>query len=186
MFAVACGGDGGDGGGVVEPLPDGGATDFRVSGTLTGTDTRPGDFNGLFSVRIGPSSIHSYGLGRSVDGSTFTMNLPRNLPISALNGNTLGLATIIMTQVDDSISQGQAQRADLQKIIGVSPDHMLVYRSAPNVIQYGWESNFEAGWSCGLCQRGGQGAHTLTPVDCSTLVVEMGTFSTVGACNPFP
>ncbi len=192
VFAFGCSGDSGgngdgdgDGDGDVTPLPDGGPNDTVVGGMITGSNPTVGDFNGMFSVRIGQRSIHSYGLGRSVDAQSFTMSLPPNLPTSALNGSTVGLATPIMFEVGESASFGSLEGSDLDGIIGVSPDHMLVYRAAPFVMQYPWESEFPAGWSCGLCQRGGTGAHTLMPTSCGTLVVEMGTFSTVGACNPF-
>lgn len=172
----------------VEPLPDALPGLFRVGGTINGADARAGDFNGLFIVGIGQSSLHSYGLGRSTDGSTYSLPMPASPPMEAQNGGTTATAFIVMTELDDNIGTGQVDGSAQNKIIGLAPDHMIVYRAAPFVTQFSWEADFESGWSCGRCERSPVDGvpDSLAPIeDCSQIAVNMGSFNTVDSCNLF-
>jgi len=182
--ATACSGDSGDDDGV-DDLPDAGANDFLVSGNIFGTERRPGDFNGLFTNRDNIGSLHVYGLGRSTDGDRFRLFLPSFLPMEAQNGGTVAVGHIVMTEIDDSLPEGRPSSEDGEKVIGVSTQHMLVYRAAPNVTVFSWEEAFPAGWSCGACMRIPNGTDRLTPSSCETMTVDIGTFQTLEACNPF-
>lgn len=188
VFATACS-DLGGGSGVdaAPPLPDALSGSFIVPGTIEGTGARAGDLNGLFIVQIGQPCLHSHGLGRSTDGQSFRLPMPPSPPQAAQNGGTTATAYVVLTEIDDSIEPGQADSSDQEKIIGLSPDHMIVYRSAPFVTQFSWEEDFPSGWSCGLCQRSPvEGmADSLTPVDCSETVVQMGTFTSLDSCDLF-
>lgn len=169
------------------PLPDALSGSFIVPGTIEGDEARPGDLNGLFEVQIGQPCLHSHGLGRSTDGQSFRLPMPPSPPTAAQNGGTTATAFVVMTEIDDSIEAGVADSSDQAKIIGLAPDHMVVYRSAPFVTQFSWEDDFPSGWSCGLCERSPvEGmADSLTPVDCAQVVVEMGDFASVNSCNLF-
>jgi hypothetical protein len=171
----------------VDPLPDAANGSFLVSGQIAGEDARPGDFNGLFIVQIGEAGLHSHGLGRSVDGETFTLPLPASPPTAAQNGNNTATGYIIMTEIDDDLGTGRVEADAQSKIIGVSPDYMAVYRAAPFVTPFPWEDEFPPGWSCGLCQRSPvQGnPDSLTPIDCEDVVVEMGNFTSINTCDLF-
>lgn len=172
----------------VDPLPDALAGLFRASGTITGDGARAGDLNGLFIVGIGLSSLHSHGLGRSTDGATYSLPMPPSPPMEAQNGGTTATAYIVLTEIDDSIPLGPVDGSAQEKIIGLAPDHMIVYRAAPFVTQFPWESQFPSGWSCGRCERSPVDGvpDSLTPLeDCSDAVVNMGSFNTVDSCNLF-
>jgi hypothetical protein len=171
----------------VDPLPDAANGSFLVSGQIAGEAARPGDFNGLFIVQIGEPGLHSHGLGRSVDGETFTLPLPASPPTAAQNGTTTATGYIIMTEIDDDLGTGRVEADAQNQIIGVSPDYMAVYRSAPFVTQFSWEDDFPPGWSCGLCQRNPVAGNpdALTPVDCEDVVVQMGNFTSINTCDLF-
>lgn len=187
-LTVACsGGSSGDGVDAAPALPDAPPGAFIVPGTITGDGARAGDFNGLFTVKIGQPSLYSLGLGRSTDGATFRLPMPPSPPTAAQNGGTTATAYVVMTELDDSIENGQISEDVSARIIGISPDHMIVYRSAPFVTQFPWEDQFPSGWSCGLCQQNPVAGmpDSLTPVDCSQTVVKMGNFSSMDSCDLF-
>lgn len=190
LTAFACSGDGSTpDADATPPLPDALSGSQIVSGTISGADARAGDFNGLFTVSIGQSGLFSFGLGRSTDGVSYSMAMPPSVPIEAQNGGTIALAYVIMTEVGNTIPEGRvASSSEQDKIIGISPNVMVVYRAAPFVTQFPWEDDFDAGWTCGLCQRAPviNQPDSLTPIDCSAAAVEMGDFSTINVCAPFP
>jgi hypothetical protein len=189
LAMVACSSDGGGPDAQqVDPLPDAAAAGIRVTGTINGVGARPGDLNGLFIVGIGQPSLSSYGLGRSTDGSTYSLPMPTSPPMEAQNGGTTATAFIVFTEIDDSLETGLVDSSDQSKIIGLASDVMVVYRAAPFVTQFNWESNFESGWSCGLCARSPVDgvADELDPLpDCSNVALTMGSFGTVDSCDLF-
>lgn len=186
-FTVACSGGSGDDVDAAPALPDAPPGSFIVPGTITGDNARAGDFNGLFKVEIGPAGLFSLGLGRSTDGASFRLAMPPSPPVEAQNGGTTATAYVVMTEIDDSIESGQITDNLSDRIIGISADYMIVYRSAPFVTQFPWEDAFPSGWSCGLCQQNPVDTlpDSLTPVDCSQTVVQMGNFGSMESCDLF-
>jgi hypothetical protein len=191
LSMVACsdvGNGDGDGDGDVDPLPDAAAAGIRVFGTINGVEARAGDVNGLFIVGIGQVGLYAGGLGRSVDGSTYSLPMPTIPSTESQNNSTTATAFIVLTEIDDSFDEGRVEGSDQSKIIGLASDVMVVYNGAPFVDAFGWESQFPAGWSCGVCQRSPvEGvADTLDPrSDCNDVPITMGTFNTVDSCDLF-
>jgi hypothetical protein len=188
MVACSGGGGDGDGDGDVDPLPAASAAGIRVTGNIAGTDSRPGDLNGLFIVGLGTPGLQAHGLGRSTNGQTYSLPMPVSPPMDAQNGGTTGTAFIVLTEVDDSLPIGPVDGSDQSKIIGLAADVMVVYRAAPFVTQFSWEDAFPSGWSCGQCARSPvEGApDALNPLpSCDNVQVTMGTFGTVPSCDLF-
>ncbi len=188
LLATALGCSGGDSepdAMVVPSLPDAAPGSFPVSGTLMGAGTQAGDFNVLFTNTDNIGSLHVYGLGRSTDGSRFNLALPASIPAQAQIGGTVGVGHVVMVELDESLPE-RPSSSDGRTIIGVSTEHMIVYRAAPFVMQFPWEDNFDVNWGCGQCQRGvGGQPDTLTPIACTEVVVQMGAFGQLNACDPF-
>ena len=108
--------------------------------------------------------------------------------MQAQNGGTTATAYVVLTEIDDSLPTGQVDGSDQEKIIGLAPDYMIVYRAAPFVTQFSWEEQFPSGWSCGRCERSPVDGvpDNLAPVEaCSDVPVGMGSFGTVASCDLF-
>jgi hypothetical protein len=201
LVLVGCGDDrggGGSDGGVRDTgtlIDTLGATDTfaggggdHVDGTVIsvgGTPPAMGKTFVLWSADSGQSDYkYKYGEGTATM-TTFTTNVASPVPNEASFGGVLGISYVGLFPSSATLADGAVPTNYVETMmLGYTGRYRIIFRPNANPFPQGaWANDFAVGLSCGRCVDSSQGNDRLTPVPCSEMVLQVGTFQQTQGCN---
>lgn len=139
-------------------------------------------------VSAGPEDyVFVYGMGTQ-RGAEFVVQLDAPPPAEALNNATLGVGVVLLVPEDSAVSEGRIEGREFEEgaleVVGVAGRYAVIYRAGEEP-GLAWADEFPLGFSCG---RGvdavtSQDFDTFEPVDCSTLVLDIGDLESADFVN---
>ena len=128
-----------------------------------------------------------YGMGTQ-RGAEFVIQLEAPPPVEARNNATLGVGLVLLVPEDADVPEGRIEGTEFEEgaleVVGVAGRYAVIYRAGDEP-SLAWVDEFPLGYSCGrgVDAATSQDFDTFEPVDCSTLVLDIGDLESADFVN---
>ncbi|QRO03088.1 hypothetical protein JRI60_19750 [Archangium violaceum] len=177
--------------------PDSGTPDagsgFTASGALTPATGKQVPSSAKVMVfwsvsSTSPDYIYKFGGGTS-SGASFTLPMPTQPPLDALNSGELGVGLIALLPADYTLADGKLSEEALEGIstngLGGAAQYAIIYKATPTVTYWSWANSFPLGYSCGkgVKARPEESHDTFEPVSCESIGITVDDFGNIEFVN---